>query len=215
MLFTWERAHWKWFMWDKRFKDHFIRYNFAKDFTKDKIVLDIACWSWYWTNILSEISKEIIWMDISKEAIDFNNENYQLKNWNFVCYDWFNNPFENNYFDLIVSFETIEHIVEYENFLKELKRVLKNDWKLIISTPNFLWEVWKNKYHVSNFTHDKFIKVVWKYFNIEKVLFQWKHYYAIPWRGILEAILNINKDFNIYEERPDFEHHVSILICKK
>ncbi|HBA45339.1 TPA: hypothetical protein DEG21_01670 [Patescibacteria group bacterium] len=27
----------------------------------------------------------------------------------------------------MVSFETIEHIVEYENFLKELKRVLKND----------------------------------------------------------------------------------------
>lgn len=215
MLFTWERAHWKSFFGNKRFADHFIRYDFAKSFCNNKNVLDIACWSWYGTNILSSISKEIIWMDISKEAIDFNNKNYKLKNWKFVHYDWISNPFIDNYFDIIVSFETIEHILDYENFLRELKRVLNNNWKLLISTPNFKWEIWKNKYHISNFTHEKFLITVWKYFNIENIYFQWKHYYPFPWRGIFESIFWINRDINIYSEKQIFDHHVVILVCNK
>lgn len=215
MLFTWERAHWKTFLWEQRFQDHFIRYDFAKKFCENKKVLDIACGSGYGTNILSQIAKEIIWMDVSKDAIKFNKNTYKLNNWEFIYYDWKINPFTNKTFDVIISFETIEHIVEYNNFLKELKRVLKDNWILIISTPNFLGEIWKNKYHVSNFKHEKFIEIVGKYFNIEKIYYQWKHFYPFPWRGVIESLFWIKRDINIYWEKPDFEHHVSILFCKK
>lgn len=211
MLFTWERAHWKSFLWEKRFADHFIRYNFAKDYCKDEVVLDIACWSWYGTNILSSVTKEIIWMDIAKEAIEFNNLHYKLTNGKFIHYDWCNNPYEDNYFDIITSFETIEHIVDYNNFLNELSRVLKPNWTLIISTPNFKWEIIKNKYHVSNFDFESFVKAVWDHFDIKHIFYQWKLFYPFPWRWILESFFWMNRDINIYKEKPSFEHHTTII----
>lgn len=193
MLFTWERAFGKWFLWEQRFKDHFIRYDFAKWFCNNQVVLDIACGTWYWTNIISKVAKRVVWMDVSEDAINHNKSNYDLPNWEFILYDWVHNPFEENYFDVVVSFETIEHIHEYDSFLSELKRVLKTWWKLIISTPNFRWEIVKNKYHVSNFTLESFVKAVSKYFIIDHVYYQWNHFYPFPGRWIAEAMFKIKK----------------------
>lgn len=38
-------------------------------------------------------------------------------------------------FDVVVSFETIEHLERPEKFLEEVSRILKDDGLLIISTP--------------------------------------------------------------------------------
>jgi SAM-dependent methyltransferase len=45
-------------------------------------------------------------------------------------------PFRNNFFETIVSFETIEHLIRYERFLNEVKRVLMRRGYFIVSTPN-------------------------------------------------------------------------------
>jgi methionine biosynthesis protein MetW len=45
-------------------------------------------------------------------------------------------PFENNYFDVVVAGEIIEHIYDTDFFLEEIRRVLKLSGHLIISTPN-------------------------------------------------------------------------------
>ena len=39
-------------------------------------------------------------------------------------------------FDVIISFEAIEHIEEQEAFLSEVKRLLKDDGLFIVSSPN-------------------------------------------------------------------------------
>lgn len=45
-------------------------------------------------------------------------------------------PFEDNFFDIIISNMVIEHIDDLEFFISEQSRVLKNNGKLIISTNN-------------------------------------------------------------------------------
>ena len=49
-------------------------------------------------------------------------------------------PFEDERFDLVCSYETIEHIYDYEMFFDELVRVLQRDGILILTCPNRLWE---------------------------------------------------------------------------
>jgi hypothetical protein len=93
--------------------------------------------------------------------------------------------------------------------------VLKPGGKLIMSTPNYLGEIVKNKYHVSNFTTQQFHDAVAEVFMIEKKLYQGKHFYPIPGRGIIETLLGIKKDVEIREELPEFDHHVSILIAQR
>lgn len=49
-------------------------------------------------------------------------------------------PFENNQFETILSFETIEHLPSPHIFIKELYRILKPEGYLVLTTPNILWE---------------------------------------------------------------------------
>ena len=58
-------------------------------------------------------------------------------------------------FDLIVMLEVIEHIVNAEYLLSEIKRVLKPHGVLILSTPNFAW--WRNRLRIllGGLSHDE------------------------------------------------------------
>ncbi|MCF7834543.1 class I SAM-dependent methyltransferase [Candidatus Gracilibacteria bacterium] len=215
MLFTGERAHGESFWGNKRFADHYERYDFAKNYCKDKVVLDIASGSGYGSFILSKRAKKVIGVDISQESIDYCKKNIKNGNLEFVTGNGKNIPLEDNSCDLIVSFETIEHILEYDNFLSELKRVLQHGGKLIISTPNFRGEIIKNKYHVSNFTTDLFIKTVSNFFNIENIYYQGKHFYPFPGRGILESLFGISRNIKIHSDKPDYNHHVTIIEASK
>jgi ubiquinone/menaquinone biosynthesis C-methylase UbiE len=47
-----------------------------------------------------------------------------------------NIPFDNNFFDMAFSTEVIEHLKDPQAFLKELRRVTKNDGKIVLTIPN-------------------------------------------------------------------------------
>ncbi|MGQ9844220.1 MAG: class I SAM-dependent methyltransferase [Spirochaetota bacterium] len=49
-------------------------------------------------------------------------------------------PFKDGQFDLVCSYETIEHIYDYNYFFDELVRVLSDDGLLILTCPNRMWE---------------------------------------------------------------------------
>lgn len=45
-------------------------------------------------------------------------------------------PFKNEFFDVVIAGEIIEHVFDTDFLLEEIHRVLKNDGILILSTPN-------------------------------------------------------------------------------
>ncbi|HJX37841.1 MAG TPA: class I SAM-dependent methyltransferase [Anaerolineae bacterium] len=49
-------------------------------------------------------------------------------------------PFPEHSFDLVLSYETIEHIYQRASFVSELTRVLKPQGWVILTCPNVLWE---------------------------------------------------------------------------
>lgn len=150
---------------------HLERYRFAKQFVENKIVLDIACGVGYGSHLLSTQGKarEVTGVDISYEAIETANNTYQSKNISFKLTQGEQLPFDDNYFDVIVSYETIEHTISPLNFLFELSRVLNDNGILIISTPNKRFHSilkkrpW-NPYHVTEFYPMQFREILIKYF---------------------------------------------------
>ena len=52
-------------------------------------------------------------------------------------------PFEDEFADVVLSGEIIEHIVDTEAFLREIRRVLRPGGATVLSTPNILW--WKHR----------------------------------------------------------------------
>ncbi|NMB56473.1 class I SAM-dependent methyltransferase [Candidatus Beckwithbacteria bacterium] len=112
--------------------DHVIRYNFARNYLK-KIprnnlkILDIACGSGYGCKILAQAQnvKQVVGVDIAKESIDYAKLHYSDKKNKFKKGDGLCLKERENYFDVIVSFETIEHLEKDMVFLQNLKKVLK------------------------------------------------------------------------------------------
>ena len=47
-----------------------------------------------------------------------------------------NFPFDDEYFEVIVANQVLEHVIDIDNMLRESKRVLKRDGVLVLSTPN-------------------------------------------------------------------------------
>lgn len=125
--------------WPELAYEHWHRYLFAAELAGGKVVLDIASGEGYGSDLLAMHAKEVVGVDVDPDAIRSAAERYQRPNLRFLEGHASAVPIDgHDVFDLVVSFETIEHLYESEQeaFLGEMKRLLTADGMLIISTPN-------------------------------------------------------------------------------
>ena len=162
------------------------RYLFASKFVKGKNCLDIACGGGFGSNYLVEKgAKNVIGVDISKDAINYAKKKYgENRSLHFIRANATDLPFPDNTFDIIVSFETIEHIKEYEKFLSECKRCLRKKGFFICSTPNKSFssphrETPWNPFHIKEFYPDEFYTLLSHYFSVEKYAQRYIYYKSI------------------------------------
>jgi ubiquinone/menaquinone biosynthesis C-methylase UbiE len=139
--------------------EHVHRYNEALRFVNGAdIILDIACGTGFGSDILAQHTKGlVIGGDIADDAIRECAASWKRDNLKFEVLDGTKLPYHENYFDKIVSFETIEHTTKYKEMLQEFCRVLKPGGIAFISTPNFpinspTGKV-LNPYHTQEFTY--------------------------------------------------------------
>lgn len=110
---------------DYNFYEAFCRYEFVRPYVKDKIVLDAGCGQGYGSFYLSQTAKEVFGIDIAANAIHDARKNYKRSNLCFKIMDVAKMEFPDNFFDVICSFEVIEHLENYKVYLTEIGRVLK------------------------------------------------------------------------------------------
>ncbi len=146
--------------------DHIDRYKFASKFILGKSVLDIACGSGYGSKyLLDHGANHVVGVDISSDAIIYAKNKYEDKNISFKKKDATKTALKSKSFDIIVSFETIEHIQNYHKYLQEMFRLLKDDGIFIVSTPNkILGGENMNPYHFKEFYQQEFITILSEYF---------------------------------------------------
>lgn len=125
-------------------KSHLPRYTFATNFIKSSdILLDVACWTWYWTEILSKYSQKAYWVDISKDAILYAKDKRKWKNLQFIQNDLYDNAIKA---DVVVSFETIEHIPD-KKIEDTIEKLLSYSKKIVIGSYPYKERVWNNHHH--------------------------------------------------------------------
>lgn len=157
-------------------EEHLARYFHIRERAKDKTVLDIACGTGFGSELLLQNgASRIFAADVSPEAIELcirRLQQYDPAKWTCHYQDGTNMTYPPNNFDMVVSFETIEHIPDYTAFLSEIHRVLKPGGVLILSTPNALvTNPLKGKpvnpYHVYEFDPAELSNILSGYFVIE------------------------------------------------
>jgi ubiquinone/menaquinone biosynthesis C-methylase UbiE len=156
--------------WDLYQVEHKQRYVWASDHCKEKRVLDVACGTGYGSAILAQRgAAQVVGVDISVEAIASNGKlpsQLTLANGD-AC----NLPFKDNAFDVVVSFETIEHLASPEALLIEISRVVKPGGLCICSSPNRDFQPSSgtkgtNPFHISEMTYAEFDELFGKHFDI-------------------------------------------------
>jgi ubiquinone/menaquinone biosynthesis C-methylase UbiE len=160
------------FVYNKNTIDHLHRYSIATNYILDKVVLDIACGEGYGSNLMSKSAKFVYGVDIDSETIANAKIKYVKSNLNFQTGSADNIPIPDASIDVVVSYETIEHHDKHDEMMLEIKRVLKSDGVLIISTPDKLFYTDKrnyiNEFHVKELYKNEFFDlVVSKFANIQ------------------------------------------------
>lgn len=161
----------------RRSDGHVIRYVLAAaKIRPGDVVVDAACGLGYGTAVMSALSHggQFIGVDIDETSIAYANASYASSDQSvsFHASDVTHMAFlPDHSVDVLISFETIEHIADYDIFLREARRVLKPDGRFIGSVPN-LWcdETGEdpNPYHFHVFDWEKLNAVIGKYFLVEE-----------------------------------------------
>jgi ubiquinone/menaquinone biosynthesis C-methylase UbiE len=163
--------------------EHLHRYSLVMEYGQEKRILDIACGEGYGSMLLSTVASEVVGADISLDAIQHARRKYIKDNLKFIVSSADAIQCENESFDIVVSFETIEHLNKHEEMLLEIKRVLKKGGILIISSPDKYNYSEKNNqnnpFHVHELYEFEFKELIKKYFSNSAFLEQRSDYVSL------------------------------------
>jgi ubiquinone/menaquinone biosynthesis C-methylase UbiE len=107
--------------------EHLHRYLAARDLCRGKDVLDIASGEGYGTALLAQVARRAIGIDVAASVSAHAAAAYAGPNLHYLTGDARSIPLAAGCVDVVVSFETLEHFAEQEQFLAELRRVLRPD----------------------------------------------------------------------------------------
>ncbi len=164
-------------------REHWQRYLMAAQLIEaGNVVLDIACGTGYGSAHLADKAQCVYGVDISAEAIEFARNTYPRGNVHFLQGSVEQIPLAEGSVDVVISFETIEHVGEEQQhaFLKEVLRVLRPGGRLVVSCPNkpiasdLPYELWGyvNEFHKKEYDQKGFQSLLEQYFSHISFLYQ-------------------------------------------
>ncbi|MBI4299826.1 MAG: methyltransferase domain-containing protein, partial [Chloroflexi bacterium] len=151
-------------------REHWARYRFALAKVEGRRVLDAACGTGYGSRLLAEKATFVQGVDVSPESVLYAGQHYRSPNVAFSTMDIRYLALASRSFDVVVSFETIEHIREADAFLGEVCRVLKESGEFIVSTP--LGGAVGNPFHLAYYQRETFGPLLRGYFNEVTLYYQ-------------------------------------------
>jgi len=151
------------------YQEHKQRYEFIKPLLHGN-VLDIACGTGYGAQIIDDTINRYYGVDFSQDAIDDANKYNKLEKNEFSQGSIVSIDFKDQKFDIVISFETLEHIEDYNKALSEILRVLKSTGTFVGSVPSKEFDdkcedvYGKNPYHITRFNFEKIQNLLSKNF---------------------------------------------------
>lgn len=147
------------------FRQYLAAYEYALQFAKDKVVLDVGCGEGYGTNLLASVAKKAVGIDYSKEALDKASKNYASDKTVFFRNNINHIVLADESFELIVAFQVIEHLARPHILLSKIRDLLKVSGIFLLSTPNKEASIIENPYHYMEYDRETLKRLLDKYFS--------------------------------------------------
>jgi ubiquinone/menaquinone biosynthesis C-methylase UbiE len=165
--------------------EHYARYAMAKTFVADKVVLDCACGEGYGSALLAQSAKSVLGVDVSQQAITHAMQRYSSNKVRFSVADATALALADHSFEVVVSFETLEHLRAQDQMLAEFKRVLQTNGSLLISSPdkrNYSdLTGYQNEFHVKELYRDEFEALLARHFKHYRIFAQKLVFQSMIW----------------------------------
>jgi SAM-dependent methyltransferase len=165
--------------------EHWHRYLIAQQHVRGARVLDVASGEGYGSHLLSSHALSVVGVDLSANAVAHAASRYKAANLRYVAASCVDVPEPDSSFDVIVSFETIEHILEHEAFLREVDRLLAPGGLFIISSPNRPEYSdragYKNEFHVKELDRAELKILLDVHFSSQKWFAQRASFHSMVW----------------------------------
>lgn len=162
--------------------EHWHRYALARRFVAGKRVLDAACGEGYGSALLAQTAAHVTGVDIGAEAVEHARDRYGAReNLRFAQGDATALDLPAQSFDVIVSFETLEHLRQHDELLAGFARLLAPGGWLVISSPDKRTYSdlpgFRNEHHVRELYREEFEALLARHFPVarlygQKLLFQ-------------------------------------------
>src|SRR6185436_4270583 len=114
-------------------------------------VLDAGCGEGYGAAMLAERAARVVGMD-RPEAVAVARARHRGLNLEYRAQNLERLDEVQDVFDLVVSFQVIEHVPDPVDFLRGLAGRVAPGGELIVTTPNRLMSVSENPYHLREWT---------------------------------------------------------------
>jgi SAM-dependent methyltransferase len=158
--------------WAELSAPHVARYLFAADFVRQKRVLDAGCGSGYGSLLLAAAgAAQVVGIDLDPASIEQAQQRYLHPRVSYVVDDCQTIAAASGPWDVICSFENIEHLTEPQRFLAAAAQQLAADGVLIVSTPDradtppFVDGRPRNEFHVNEWYRDEYLRLLTPYFD--------------------------------------------------
>lgn len=168
--------------------EHWHRYGWARGLVDGKDVLDCACGEGYGSHLLAGSARSVVGVDIDKAAVDHAQQRYAANapgKLEYVQADALELPFEDDRFDVVVSFETLEHLAEHDDLLAGFRRVLKPDGILLLSSPDKRTYSdltgYDNEFHVRELYRDELESLLGRHFPNYRLFGQKLMFHSLTW----------------------------------
>jgi SAM-dependent methyltransferase len=115
---------------------HLKRYDFARRYCDGADVLDAGCGVGYGSAHLAEVAARVVGVDVSADTIAYACEHYAGPRASFEVMDVTALKFPDASFDVVCSFETLEHLREPPRAVREAARVVRAGGVYVVSTPH-------------------------------------------------------------------------------
>nr|WP_290693297.1 glycoside hydrolase family 99-like domain-containing protein [Halomonas sp. UBA3074] len=165
--------------------EHMHRYYLAQGYVENKDVLDIACGEGYGSHYLAQTAASVVGVDVDPATVEHAQATYSYPGLNYRQGDCAAIPLPDSSVDVVVSFETIEHHDRHEAMMEEIKRVLRPEGLLIISSPDKHEYSEKpgydNPYHVKELYKQEFEQLLKSHFANSTLIGQRVVYGSAMW----------------------------------
>lgn len=155
---------------------HMASYAFAEQWCMQKKVLDLGCGSGYGTARISQLAAEVVGVDVSEEAVQFARARYSAPNLSFDPIDGDTPlPYPDHSFDVVLSFQVIEHVRDEQGYLSEARRVLRPGGTMLIITPDRKHRLFPgqrpwNRWHIREYSAASLSGLIGSTLHLERML---------------------------------------------